>query len=78
MLVSRQWEAIFEGREDYEYLLMLKSLKGEEAAKLRETIRAELMNELEGDEDAISLWTTPKDRTTADRQTSQIWELLNK
>ena len=76
VLTSRQWEAIFEGREDYEYLLMLRNMKSDDAAALRKTIAAELEKELDGDEKAISLWNTPKDRTAADRQTALIWNLL--
>ena len=76
VLTSRQWEAIFEGREDYEYLLMLRKLKGDDAAALRKSIAAELEKELDGDEKTISLWHTPKDRTAADRQTALIWNLL--
>ncbi len=56
---------------------MLKNIKGEAAEALRKTIAAELEKELDGDENAISLWNTPKDRSAADRQTSRIWDLLN-
>ena len=81
ILTSRQWEAIFEGREDYEYLLMLRELsvkqKNEKAAELCRKVILELSMELDGDEKAISLWDTPKDRSRADSQTSRIWDLLS-
>ena len=51
--------------------------KNEKAAELCRKVILELSMELDGDEKAISLWDTPKNRSRADSQTSRIWDLLS-
>ena len=82
---SRQWEAIFEAREDYEYLRMLQKCAERpipeqgEAAALLASIRKKILDELPPRQNEnFSLWREPKKRDVADDQTSAIWHLLQK
>lgn len=86
--VSRQAEAILEGREDYEYMLLLKNLIPElkkakspyanDAEKLLASIKKEVFAELGGPNNELSMWRVKKDRSVADRQRDKIWDLLEK
>ncbi len=82
IFVSRQAEALLEGREDYEYMLLLKTLVAElkkkhspyaeEASKLLDSIRKNVLAELGGEQDNLSLWSVKKNRSAADSQRGQI------
>ena len=88
IFVSRQAEAILEGREDFEYMLLLKKLipalkksnpaLAAEGEKLLASIKAEILSELGGSKDEKSLWIENKDRAVADRQRDRIWNFLEK
>ena len=82
---SKQWEAIYEAREDYEYLLRLKKLtarlkaaggpaadEGEELClRAREMLMAELANGKR-----LLHWAAPHDRSAFDRLRSEIWRFF--
>ncbi|MBQ7404133.1 MAG: hypothetical protein IJW05_11935 [Lentisphaeria bacterium] len=86
--VSRQAEAILEGREDFEYMLLLKTLLpalkksnpalAAEGEKLLASIKAEILSELGSPKDEKSLWIENKDRSVADRQREKIWDFVQK
>ncbi len=88
IFVSRQYEAIWEGREDYEYLNLLKIITGKliadnhplafEAGKLAADIRQDLIHELSTATNDTSLWITPKKRDVADIHRRKIWLLMEK
>ncbi|MBQ7206420.1 MAG: hypothetical protein IJS01_01345 [Lentisphaeria bacterium] len=88
IMVSRQTEAILEGREDFEYMLLLKKLilllKGSDPAlsaegeELLRSIKAEMLSELGGPHDDLSLWAVRKDRSAADRQREKIWDFAER
>ena len=78
---SKQFEYIFESREDFEYLLLLKAIirtlpdseqnlrdKGE---KIAQQITLELRKEVQGA--ASKYWSNPKDRTVAEKQRNVLW-----
>jgi hypothetical protein len=86
---SRAMESIYEGREDYEYatiarslIQQLRSISGEaEAAEQASrtvddavaAVVAPLLNATGAD---FTAWTTPKDRGVADRERSVLWDLI--
>jgi len=82
---SKQIEATFESREDYEYFNMLSMLTerlksddkslAEEGEQCLNEIRKETASEVA---ESGQYWKTDKDRSTADRQTRRIWHLINK
>ena len=86
--VSRQTEALFEGRQNYEYMLLLKTIipllkksnlsLAQEGEKLLASIKKEILAELGGPNDNFSLWSVNKDRSVACRQQSEIWDYLTK
>ena len=86
--VSRQTEAILEGREDFEYMLLLKNLLpalkksnpalAKEGEKLLASIKAEILGELGRNDQDLSLWIEKKDRSIADRQKAKIWDFMEK
>ena len=86
--VSRQTEAILEGREDFEYMLLLKNLLpalkksnpalAKEGEKLLASIKAEILGELGRNDQDLSLWIENKDRAVADRQREKIWNFMEK
>ena len=87
IFVSRQTEAILEGREDYEYML-LKTLVSElrkkhspyaaEASELLDAIRENVLAELGGENDNLSLWSVKKNRSAADAQRCKIMDFAEK
>lgn len=88
IFTSRQYEAIWEGRSDYEYLALLKKVNNIltaknsplafESKKLCADIRFELINELGDEKYDMSVWQTPKKRNTADIHRNKIWDLMEK
>lgn len=85
---SRQNEAIWEGRCDYEYLLLLKKANrlliekksplAFESKKLCADIQSELISELSDEKADMSLWKTTKNRYAADIHRSRIWDFMEK
>jgi len=81
---SKQVEAVYAGRQDYEYYLLLKKLMVHFRATVPETARrceeqlkaieAELMAEMKGPD--MQYWDKPKIRETAERRRVEIWKLL--
>lgn len=88
IFTSRQYEAIWEGRSDYEYLALLKKVNNSliaknsplafESKKLCADIRFELINELGDPRKDMSVWHSAKKRDTADIHRSKIWDLMEK
>lgn len=84
---SKQFECIFEAREDYEYLMNLHRLNARlkansskfaaEGEKLEKDIRNEILEEFRPGMPG-SFWTFPKDRTVADRQREIMWSFFEK
>ena len=84
---SKQWEAIYEAREDYEYLLRLKKLtarlheaddpdadEGEELCqRARDLLLAEMANG-----NRLLPWNAPRDRGAFDRLRNEIWLFFEK
>ena len=90
IFVSRQYEGIWEGRCDYEYLLLLKRVDKEltaiqsplatQSATLCEDIRHDLLDELTPPNVPRSqwrgFWTCDKRRDIADLHRNRIWTLM--
>ena len=85
---SRQYEAIWEGRSDYEYLALLKKVNALliagksplafESKKLCADIRSDLINELSDEKKDSSVWQSEKKRNTADIHNGKIWDFMEK
>jgi hypothetical protein len=85
---SRQYEAIWEGRSDYEYLALLKKVNNIligkksplafESKKLCADISSDLINELGDEKKDSSVWQSEKKRNTADIHNAKIWDLMEK
>ncbi|MBQ9786750.1 MAG: hypothetical protein IJW33_01090 [Lentisphaeria bacterium] len=88
IFTSRQYEAIWEGRCDYEYLALFKKVNREltavksplafEGKKLAAEISQDLINELSDEKKDSSLWQTAKKRDIADIHRSRIIDYLEK
>ena len=88
IFTSRQYEAIWEGRSDYEYLALLKKVNGFlirknspmafESKKLCADIRFDLINELGDNKKDASVWQSEKKRNTADIHRNKIWDFMEK
>ena len=86
--VSRQTEALLEGREDFEYMYLLKTVLpmlkksnpalAAEGEKLLASIKAEILGELGRNDQDLSLWIENKDRAVADRHREKIWNFMEK
>ena len=86
---GKHWEAIREGTQDYEYLRMLRDRiaqlrkRGVPAAVLREaeTLLREaprrVVRGTQGNSSA-KVWTTPKDRTVADKECARLLDMLER
>ena len=55
-----------------------KSPYAKDAEKLLTSIKREILSELGGPKDDLSMWNVKKDRSIADRQREKIWNLLEK
>jgi hypothetical protein len=81
---SKYMEAIREGSEDYEYLVMLRALASEldkrgegiEQAEVEELLATAVDRVLGGEDGTNYLWDEEKDRSLADQARKEILEVL--
>ena len=83
VVTGKHWEAVREGVEDYEYLRMLRDAarrtSDPDLARRAEKLLREAIRAVAGDFDpSLIRWSSPKDRTAADRMRAKILEMLER
>lgn len=71
---SKQLEATYEARSDYEYFQLLRKLDTDNS--LLASIRSEIVKEISGD--GIQYWAKPKNRDIAEQQHIRLWLEIDK
>jgi len=74
IFASKQLEATYEARSDYEYFQLLRKLDPNDS--LLTNIQSEIVKEISGE--GIQYWAKPKKRDIAEQQHIRMWKQINK